>query len=161
MGGASLLTPRPSAARAEGDEDRIFVRRLTQVDPPKVAARVALESGYDPDLWVISLETRNDRNRRDRDRGLAGFSADPSAPASRSSVRRPRSASAPLRRQQSDGFRRTAGTRACRDRAGSPLHATRSSGRPSHRRLPIRTSWRRPPAISSDPRHATWHGSGP
>jgi hypothetical protein len=58
-GRASLLTPAPSTARAPGDEDRIFVRRFAQVDPSKVTARVALERGYDPDLWVISLETRS------------------------------------------------------------------------------------------------------
>lgn len=57
-GRASLLTPAPATARADGDEDRIFVRRFSQTDPPKIAARVALEAGYDPDLWVVSLETR-------------------------------------------------------------------------------------------------------
>jgi hypothetical protein len=57
-GRASLLTPAPAATRAEGDEDRIFVRRFSGVEPPLVAERIAREVGYDPDLWVISLEMR-------------------------------------------------------------------------------------------------------
>jgi len=57
-GTASLLTPAPATARAEGDEDRIFVRRFSSVEPKQVAERVAREIGYDPDLWVISLEMR-------------------------------------------------------------------------------------------------------
>ena len=54
----SLLTPAPATARADGDEDRLFVRRFASVEPQQVAERVAREIRFDPDLWVVSLETR-------------------------------------------------------------------------------------------------------
>jgi hypothetical protein len=57
-GRASLLTPAPATAREDGDEDRIFVRRFSSAEPKQVAERITREIGYDPDLWVISLETR-------------------------------------------------------------------------------------------------------
>jgi hypothetical protein len=59
-GTASLLTPAPSSARAEGDEDRLFVRRFDHVEPPAIAGRIAREADFDPDLWVLALEMRGD-----------------------------------------------------------------------------------------------------
>ena len=59
-GTGSLLTPVPSAAREDGEEDRIFVRQLTQVDPATVRARIEREADFDPDLWVIAIETRSE-----------------------------------------------------------------------------------------------------
>jgi hypothetical protein len=56
----SLLTPAPATARGEGDEDRLFVRRFEHVDAAAVAARIAREAEFDPDLWVLSLEMRGD-----------------------------------------------------------------------------------------------------
>jgi hypothetical protein len=57
-GSVSLYTPAPAALR--GDEaDRIFQRRFDHVEPEKVRARIDQEQGFDPDLWVISLEMRN------------------------------------------------------------------------------------------------------
>jgi hypothetical protein len=59
-GTASLLTPAPSSARAEGDEDRLFVKRFDHAEPSAVRDRIAREHDFDPDLWVLSLETRGD-----------------------------------------------------------------------------------------------------
>ena len=57
---SSLLTPAPATSRAEGDEDRLFMRRFAQVDPTAVAERIARELEFDPDLWIIALEMRGD-----------------------------------------------------------------------------------------------------
>ena len=57
-GTGSLLTPVPSAVREDGEEDRIFVRQLTHVDPATIRARIEREADFDPDLWVIAIETR-------------------------------------------------------------------------------------------------------
>ena len=59
-GTVSLLTPAPSAARAEGDEDRLFVRRFTRAEPGAVRDRISREAEFDPDLWVLSVEMRGD-----------------------------------------------------------------------------------------------------
>ena len=59
-GKVSLLTPAPSSARLEGDEDRLFVRRFERAEPNVVQARIAQEVKFDPDLRVISLEMRGD-----------------------------------------------------------------------------------------------------
>lgn len=59
-GTASLLTPAPASARPEGDEDRLFVKRFDHAEPSAVRDRIAREQDFDPDLWVLSLETRGD-----------------------------------------------------------------------------------------------------
>ena len=59
-GTGSLLTPVPSAAREPGEQDRIFVRQLTRVEPSTIRARIEREADFDPDLWVIAVETRGD-----------------------------------------------------------------------------------------------------
>lgn len=59
-GTVSLLTPAPSTARAEGDEDRLFVTRFNHGSAGDVSARIAREADFDPDLWVLSLEMRGD-----------------------------------------------------------------------------------------------------
>jgi hypothetical protein len=59
-GTGSLLTPAPSTAREEGDEDRLFVRRFDHVEPMLIAERIAREGDFDPDLWVLALEMRGD-----------------------------------------------------------------------------------------------------
>jgi hypothetical protein len=59
-GTVSLLTPAPAASRGEGDEDRLFVRRFSRVEPVVVRERIAREAGFDPDLWVLSVEMRGD-----------------------------------------------------------------------------------------------------
>jgi hypothetical protein len=59
-GTVSLLTPAPSSAREDGDQDRLFTRRFDHVEPAKVRERIAIEADFDPDLWVLSLEMRGD-----------------------------------------------------------------------------------------------------
>jgi hypothetical protein len=59
-GTGSLLTPAPSSARAEGDEDRLFVRRFERAEPQVIRDRIAREADFDPDLWVLALEMRGD-----------------------------------------------------------------------------------------------------
>ena len=57
-GTVTLLTPAPSTARQEGDEDRLFVTRYDHGTPIEVRDRIAREADFDPDLWVLSLEMR-------------------------------------------------------------------------------------------------------
>jgi hypothetical protein len=57
-GTVSLYTPAPSALRGDS-EDRLFQRRFERDEPRKVVERIARESDFDPDLWVISLEMRD------------------------------------------------------------------------------------------------------
>ena len=57
-GTVSLLGPAPSSALAENEEDHVFVRRFDHGDPRTVQERIAREVAFDPDLWLLSLETR-------------------------------------------------------------------------------------------------------
>ena len=59
-GTVSLLTPAPSTARLDGDEDRLFVKRFDHGTPDEVRTRIEREAKFDPDLWVVSLEMRGD-----------------------------------------------------------------------------------------------------
>lgn len=59
-GTVTLLTPAPSIARLDGDEDRLFVKRFDHATPDSVRDRIAREVNFDPDLWVLSLEMRGD-----------------------------------------------------------------------------------------------------
>jgi hypothetical protein len=59
-GTVSLLTPAPSTARQENDQDRLFVCQLERAEPAAVRARIDREADFDPDLWVIAVETRSD-----------------------------------------------------------------------------------------------------
>jgi hypothetical protein len=59
-GTVSLLTPAPAVARREGDMDRLFAPRVERAHPRGVRDRVAREADFDPDLWVVSIETRAD-----------------------------------------------------------------------------------------------------
>jgi hypothetical protein len=59
-GTVTLLTPAPSSAREEGNEDRLFIRQLERVAPEAARARIEREADFDPDLWVIAVETRSD-----------------------------------------------------------------------------------------------------
>jgi len=58
-GTMSLYTPAPSIARPDDDAGRFFQKRFERVEPQKVSERIARESEFDPDLWVISLELRS------------------------------------------------------------------------------------------------------
>lgn len=58
-GTRSLYTPAPVVARGEG-AGLVFQRRYERVEPDKVRDRIAQETRFDPDLWVISLDMRGD-----------------------------------------------------------------------------------------------------
>jgi hypothetical protein len=57
-GTMSLFTPAPAAVRREDDPARVFQRRFDRVEPAKVEARIAREVDFDPDLWVLTVEMR-------------------------------------------------------------------------------------------------------
>lgn len=57
-GTVSLYTPAASALRRDED-DRVFQLRFARAEPGKVRARIEQEQGFDPDLWVLSLELRH------------------------------------------------------------------------------------------------------
>ncbi len=59
-GTASLYTPAPAALRPEDTAERYFGRRVDRGDPALIRARIARESEFDPDLWVVSLDLRGD-----------------------------------------------------------------------------------------------------
>lgn len=59
-GTASLLMPVSAAAHGEASDDRIFQSRLSRTEPQKVRDRIAREIGFDPDIWVISIDSRED-----------------------------------------------------------------------------------------------------
>lgn len=54
----TLFGPAPqSLVDDEGALDRRFERRLERVEPEDVAALMAREIKWDPDLWLVELET--------------------------------------------------------------------------------------------------------
>lgn len=59
-GTVSLFTPAPGALLDEQPVDRVFQKRFARVDPLTVAERIAQESKFDPDFWVLSLDMRGD-----------------------------------------------------------------------------------------------------
>ncbi|HEY8595611.1 MAG TPA: DUF1491 family protein [Devosiaceae bacterium] len=58
-GTTSLFTPAPSVRRPENSADHIFECRYDHVEPKVIAERIARETGFDPDLWVLALELRD------------------------------------------------------------------------------------------------------
>lgn len=60
-GTVSLYAPASAIARADDEDgvDRLFALRLDHVEPPKVRERLIREEDFDPDFWVLSIETRN------------------------------------------------------------------------------------------------------
>lgn len=58
-GTLSLFTPAPMASRKD-DASLVFQRRFSRVEPAKVRERIAREADFDPDLWVLSVDLRND-----------------------------------------------------------------------------------------------------
>ncbi|GGF29531.1 hypothetical protein GCM10011321_21070 [Youhaiella tibetensis] len=59
-GTVSLFAPASAVARTEdeGSADRLFSLRFDHVEPAKVRERLAREEDFDPDFWVLSVETR-------------------------------------------------------------------------------------------------------
>lgn len=56
----SLFTQISSAARADEEPDRVFQKRYDRVTADVIADRIAREIEFDPDLWVISIDLRDD-----------------------------------------------------------------------------------------------------
>ncbi len=58
-GRISLLTPASMLEREDDGVDRVFQLRFEREEPRKVADRIVREAEFDPDLWVLTLETRD------------------------------------------------------------------------------------------------------
>ena len=58
-GTVSLFTPAPMASRKD-DAALVFQRRFSRAEPAKVRERIAQEIKFDPDLWVIGVDSRGD-----------------------------------------------------------------------------------------------------
>ncbi|GHA29471.1 hypothetical protein GCM10007989_26330 [Devosia pacifica] len=58
-GTMTLYTPAP-ASLDEDSADRVFQRRFSREKPLIIEERIRREIDFDPDLWVIALETRED-----------------------------------------------------------------------------------------------------
>jgi hypothetical protein len=58
-GTRTLYTPAPSISHGD-NAGPVFQRRFSRVDPQKVRQRIEQEIGFDPDLWVLSLDMRGD-----------------------------------------------------------------------------------------------------
>jgi hypothetical protein len=55
----SLYVPAPAVSREDDVSSRLFQVRFAHAEPAKVAERIARETDFDPDLWVIALELRS------------------------------------------------------------------------------------------------------
>jgi len=58
-GTRSLFTPAPVVSRGD-TAGLVFQRRFNHAEPETVRQRIARESDFDPDLWVLSLDLRGD-----------------------------------------------------------------------------------------------------
>jgi hypothetical protein len=61
-GTASLFGPAPQSLVEERDEDRRFTLVVGRVTPLDVEERVGRERRFDPDLWLVEVETRDGRH---------------------------------------------------------------------------------------------------
>lgn len=55
----TLYTPAPVVSRGDG-AGLVFQRRFSRTDPGRIRERIAQETDFDPDLWVLSLDLRED-----------------------------------------------------------------------------------------------------
>ncbi len=58
-GTRSLYTPAPVISRGDS-AGLVFQARFVRVEPETVRQRIARETDFDPDLWVISVDLRGD-----------------------------------------------------------------------------------------------------
>jgi hypothetical protein len=61
-GTASLYGPAPQALFGEGVDERRFTRVLTTVTPLEVEERMRREIRFDSDLWLVEIDTDQDRH---------------------------------------------------------------------------------------------------
>lgn len=59
-GSVSLYTPAPALAQNVDNAARLFEHRFDHVETEKCRDRINQERQFDPDLWVIALELRNE-----------------------------------------------------------------------------------------------------
>jgi len=64
-GTADLYGPAPQAEIGEAGGDRMFEPLLTGVPEAEIAARLAREQRFDPDIWVVEAEDREGRAELD------------------------------------------------------------------------------------------------
>lgn len=55
----TLYTPAPVVSRGDG-AGLVFQRRFSRTDSGRIRERIAQETDFDPDLWVLSLDLRED-----------------------------------------------------------------------------------------------------
>ncbi len=60
-GTMSLFTPAPSLMQKNNDADWAFISRFERATAEKVAERIRQESKFDPDFWLLTLESRSDK----------------------------------------------------------------------------------------------------
>lgn len=58
-GTASLFVPAPAGLGSIEGAERAFVCRFEKTDPADIRERIARETEFDPDLWVVVLEARD------------------------------------------------------------------------------------------------------
>ncbi|GGA54701.1 DUF1491 family protein [Pelagibacterium lentulum] len=58
-GTRTLMVPASSAVLGERHGERKFVVRYDRQDPLTIMDRIRRETDFDPDLWVLAVETRN------------------------------------------------------------------------------------------------------
>lgn len=57
-GTASLFSPAPSLAIDKNSDEWAFICRFDRAPSQKVTARLGQEVEFDPDFWLISVESR-------------------------------------------------------------------------------------------------------
>ncbi len=55
---ASLFTPAPDLLRRDDGPDRVFQCRFDRQPVEKIHHRIEQEARFDPDFWLITLESR-------------------------------------------------------------------------------------------------------
>src|ERR1051326_1163511 len=63
-GTSDLFGPAPQSALEPGASDRIFAACLAKqpASDPEIESRLARETKFDPDLWIVEVEDRGGRN---------------------------------------------------------------------------------------------------
>jgi hypothetical protein len=64
-GTASLFGPAPQSPVEEDSDERRFSLVLARVAPPDVEERVRREQRFDPDLWLLEVDSRLGRHLLD------------------------------------------------------------------------------------------------
>ena len=66
-GTAALYGPTPQAEVEDRDEARSFTRmhKAERVDTPDLETRLRREIDFDPDLWIVEVESRDGRTLLD------------------------------------------------------------------------------------------------